>query len=161
MHQNILLLSIKPKYADMILSGTKKVELRRVRTRLKNDDLVLIYVSSPTKALVATFEVDKIIQNEILAKPKDINNFWQIIKNLAGISSNEYKTYYNNASIIVAIFIKNVNKLHNPIELETLRARIPRFQPPQSYRYLKDSELKLFESLIPDKLLSSSNPNNL
>ncbi|MFM6156062.1 MAG: hypothetical protein ACKPE3_24200, partial [Sphaerospermopsis kisseleviana] len=125
-------------------------------TRLKNGDLVLVYVSSPEKALVATFEVENIIQNEIHTKQKDINDFWQIIKNQAGISCNEYKSYYNNASIIVAIFIKNVKKLQNPIELETLRATIPRFHPPQSYRYLKHSEYQLFEDLISDKLLISS-----
>ncbi|PPJ64866.1 hypothetical protein CUN59_02430 [Cuspidothrix issatschenkoi CHARLIE-1] len=157
MPENILILSIKPKYAEMILSGQKKVELRRVRTRLKDGDLVLVYVSSPTKALVATFEVDNIIQNEIQAKPKDINDFWKVIKNIAGISCNEYKTYYDTASTIVAIFIKNVNKLHNPIELETLRDKIPRFHPPQSYRYLKHNEFQLFESLIQDKSLISSN----
>ncbi|WP_190715240.1 ASCH domain-containing protein [Anabaena lutea] len=156
MFENILMLSIKPKYAAMILSGEKKVELRRVRTRLQKGDLVLVYVSSPTKALVATFEVDNIIQNEIQAKPKDINNFWKEIENIAGISCNEYKTYYNTASTIVAIFIKNLKELHKPIELETLRAKIPRFHPPQSYRYLKHSEFQLFESLIPDKSRISS-----
>lgn len=156
MPENILILSIKPKYAEMILSGKKKVELRRVRTRLKNGDLVLVYVTSPTKALVATFEVDNIIQNEIQATPKDINDFWKIIKNIAGISCNEYNKYYHTASTIVAIFIKNVNKLHHPIELETLRTKIPRFHPPQCYRYLKHSEFQLFESLLVEKSLISS-----
>ena len=150
MFENILMLSIKPKYAAMILSGEKKVELRRVRTRLKHGDLVLVYVSSPIKALVATFQVDNIVQSEIKAIPKDLNDFWTRIENIAGISCNEYKTYYNNASTIVAIFIKNLKELNDPIELETLRATIPRFQPPQSYRYLKHSEIQLFESLIQD-----------
>ncbi|MDH6077430.1 hypothetical protein NWP16_06055 [Chrysosporum ovalisporum FSS-45] len=33
---NILLLSVKPKYATKIFDGQKTVELRRVRTRLNS-----------------------------------------------------------------------------------------------------------------------------
>ena len=42
MPNNILLLSIKPEYADKILAGKKTVELRRVRTRLEAGDLALL-----------------------------------------------------------------------------------------------------------------------
>ncbi|MEM9926802.1 MAG: ASCH domain-containing protein, partial [Cyanobacteria bacterium P01_D01_bin.50] len=42
MPANILLLSIKPEYASKIFSGQKTVELRRVRTRLTIDDIVLV-----------------------------------------------------------------------------------------------------------------------
>ncbi len=41
MPSNILLLSIRPKYAKKIFEGNKKVELRRVRTRLDKGDLVV------------------------------------------------------------------------------------------------------------------------
>ncbi|MBD2388835.1 ASCH domain-containing protein [Cylindrospermum sp. FACHB-282] len=156
MFNTILLLSIKPQYAEKIFSGEKQVELRRVRTRLKNGDLVLVYVSSPKKALVGTFEVSNIIQNEIQKLPKDLNDFWQEIENIAGISPSEFKSYYNDASLIVAIFIKNIKILPIPIKLEILREKIPKFQPPQSYRYLNKSEFKLFESIIQDNTAISS-----
>jgi predicted transcriptional regulator len=45
---NILLLSIRPEYANKIFDRTKTVELRRVRPRLLNEgDRVVVYVSSP------------------------------------------------------------------------------------------------------------------
>ena len=61
---NTVLLSIKPEYADKIFyQKTKKVELRRVFPSLDKDDLVIVYVSSPKKAVVGYFKVKKIIKN--------------------------------------------------------------------------------------------------
>ena len=63
---NTVLLSIKPEYADKIFyQKTKKVELRRVFPSLDKDDLVIVYVSSPKKAVVGYFKVKKIIKKNI------------------------------------------------------------------------------------------------
>ncbi|AVH70088.1 ASCH domain-containing protein [Nostoc sp. 'Lobaria pulmonaria (5183) cyanobiont'] len=156
MPSNILLLSIKPKYAEKIFSGKKQVELRRVRSRLNMDDLVLVYVSSPKKALVGSFEVKYITQMEIKKLPKDLNEFWNQVKNIAGISSKEFQSYYDGASVMVGIFVKNIKTLPDPIELTQLREKIPKFRPPQSYRYLKESEFKMFESMMQGITISSS-----
>ena len=58
----MVLLSIKPKYADKIFNGTKTVELRRICPKVTEGDLILVYVSSPVKALVGEFEVKKIVE---------------------------------------------------------------------------------------------------
>lgn len=68
MPNNILLLSIKPEYADKILAGKKTVELRRVRTRLEAGDLVLVYVTSPQQNLVASLEVERVITENLPQK---------------------------------------------------------------------------------------------
>lgn len=148
MHVNKLLLSIKPEYAEKIFSGEKTVELRRMRTRLNIGDLVLVYVSSPKKALVGSFEVEGISQIEIEDLQKDLNKFWKQVKDQAKISYKEFKIYYKGASVVVGIYLTNVKHLAVPIELNLLRQKIPKFQPPQSYRYLKERELKMFESLM-------------
>lgn len=63
---SILLLCIRPEYANKIFDSNKTVELRRVRPRLLNEgDLVLIYVSSPIKAVFGSFKVDSIIEKPI------------------------------------------------------------------------------------------------
>ncbi|HEY9294972.1 MAG TPA: hypothetical protein VIQ31_01115, partial [Phormidium sp.] len=65
MPNTILLLSIKPEYAKKIFKDqTKKVELRRVRTRLTEGDIVLVYVSSPEKVFVGSFEVEGVIESK-------------------------------------------------------------------------------------------------
>ncbi len=145
--KNILLLSIKPEYAEKIFSGKKKVELRRVRSRLKMGDLVLVYVSSPTKALVGSFEVDYISQIKIEI-PADLNVFWEIVQVQAGITHEEFKSYYKGASVCIGIFVKNSKNFASPIDLKQLRQKIPEFRPPQSYRYLKENELNILESLM-------------
>lgn len=144
MPANILLLSIKPEYASQIFSGKKTVELRRVRTRLTIDDIVLVYVSSPTKALVGLFEVEKIIQEKI-ELPENIETYWNLVHEKAGITSQDFYKYYEGASFFVGIFLRNPTKFHIPTNLEKLRKKIPEFTPPQSYRYLKEQEFEKFK----------------
>ena len=91
MPSNILLLSIRPEYANKIFEGKKKVELRRVRTRLKTGDLVIVYVSSPEKALVGSLEVERVITVENL--PKEINNLWKQVKEQSGIKRKQFDKY--------------------------------------------------------------------
>ena len=66
MLRKILLLSIHPEHAKNIFDGIKTVELRRTRPRLSKCDQVLVYVSSPTKALVGAFEVKKVIEDKVI-----------------------------------------------------------------------------------------------
>lgn len=151
MPANILLLSIKPEYAHKIFSGEKTVELRRVRTRLNTGDLVLIYVSSPRKALVGTFEVERISQIKLEDVQRDLNKFWTQVKDKAGISSEKFENYYRGASLVVGIFVRNVITFDAPIDLEQLRQKMPKFKPPQSYHYLTDSEMSVLKSLFEEK----------
>lgn len=146
MTSHILLLSIKPEYANKIFAGKKKVELRRVRTRLESGDLVLIYVSSPKKALVASFEVDRIITVENL--PKELNNLWKQVKEEAGVNRKQFDNYYEGASVGVGIFLKNLQPFPKPLELESLRKELPNIKPPQSYRYLTPLEVKGVEKIV-------------
>lgn len=147
MPANILLLSIKPEYASKIFSGEKTVELRRVRTRLIQDDIVFVYVSSPTKALVGLFEVEKIIQEKIELQ-QDIKTYWNLVYEKAGISSRDFEKYYQGASFFVGIFLRNPKKFDVSVNLENLRQQIPEFTPPQSYRYLKQQEFEKFKCFM-------------
>jgi len=53
------LISIRPRFAEMIFSGSKTVELRRVCPKVSVGDLALVYVSSPAMELRGSFEVGK------------------------------------------------------------------------------------------------------
>jgi len=142
----ILLLSIKPKYAQKIFEEqTKQVELRRVRTRLKKGDIVLVYVSSPQKTFLGFFEVDFILEKA--ANTSEIKQFWKEVKDYAGINRQEFYKYYKGASFAVGIFIKNVKKFETPIDLERLQEKLSYLRPPQSYCYLNESEYKAIMTL--------------
>jgi predicted transcriptional regulator len=132
----ILLLSIKPKYADMIFSGIKKVELRRTKPKLANGDLVAIYVSSPVMALTGQFVVDEVVQEV----PERL---WQEVKNYAGITKLEFDEYFKGSKIAFGIKFERVKNFERPIPLFSLRKTWFGFNPPQIYRYLSQNQYNL------------------
>lgn len=138
---NILLLSIRPEYANKIFDRTKTVELRRVRPRLLNKgDLVVIYVSSPEKAVLGSFNVDNIVE-------KPIAELWEEVEKIAGISDEEFYDYYKGVKLGVGIFLKDIHRFSQPVELHRLRNKLPNLKPPQSFRYLTANQFKIVNSL--------------
>jgi predicted transcriptional regulator len=142
---NILLLSIKPEYANKIFEGLKTVELRRVRPRLREDDIVIVYASCPEKALVGWFEVEEIIEEHP-------NKLWNKVENKAGINRKTFDTYYQGASLGYGIILKRTFPFEQPIDLEIIKQKWSEFRPPQSYHYLKPSELHILESIAECKI---------
>jgi len=61
MINHAFLISIRPRFAEMIFAGSKTVELRRVCPKVSAGDLALVYVSSPAMELRGSFEVGKIL----------------------------------------------------------------------------------------------------
>jgi len=139
----MLLLSIRPKYAERIFTGTKTVELRRIRPKIMESNIVLIYVTSPVKSFSGVCKVEKILSE----KP---NNLWHLIKNRAGVSREEFDNYYKGANEAFAISFNKVWELKKPIELNKIKRHIPNFKPPQGYWYINEynSVLNIFISFI-------------
>ena len=75
--RNVILMSIHPKFAQLILSGKKKVEFRKTRFNHQISHVV-IYATSPIKKVVGYFEV----QNIKVAPPKDL---WESYSEVSGI----------------------------------------------------------------------------
>ncbi len=129
-----LLLSIRPRFVDMIFSGTKTVELRRVKPRLQAGDLVVIYASGTTKGIVGAFETKGVTA----ATPSYI---WKRHNGGGGLTKKEFDSYFSDAAVGYAIQIGKVWKVPQPVSLHTLRKRRADFRPPQSYHYWKLDEL--------------------
>ena len=141
---NTVILSIKPEYADKIFyEKTKKVELRRVFPDLEKDDLVIVYVSSPKKAVVGYFKIKNIIK-------KEVRYLWEEVEDKAGITPKEFYDYYSGVKlgIGIGIFFKKSKTFKKPVELEKLRQELKNFRPPQSYRYLKPDEWEIIKRLV-------------
>jgi predicted transcriptional regulator len=131
-----LLLSIRPKYAELIFKGEKTVELRRVKPKITAGDIVLVYVSSPTKALLGAFEVDKVVESS----PESL---WAKVNNIAGITEAEFIDYYEGTEKAYGIFIKKSWHLDTPLGLSNLKKAWNNFHPPQSYRYVSVKEASI------------------
>ena len=138
MAKRVLLLSIRPKYANKIFEGTKSVELRRVRPNIQSGDLIMVYVSSPVKSLQGILEVDYVIEGEL-------DKLWEQVHAYAGVTRDEFDDYYKNTPTGFGIFLKSVKKMSNPIGLDKLREKFGNFHPPQSYRYMLPNEVTLYD----------------
>jgi predicted transcriptional regulator len=127
--KNALLISVRPRFAEMIFAGTKTVELRRVRPRVKAHELVFMYVSAPTMALRGAFEVSQVLHDSV-------SGLWESVKGNAGLTKEEFEKYFAGKAEGYAIVIRNVWKLPNPVRLARLRKERGGFSPPQSYHYI-------------------------
>ncbi|MEM3502998.1 MAG: hypothetical protein QXE05_07245 [Nitrososphaeria archaeon] len=120
-----VILSIKPKYCKMILSGVKKYEFRKKFP--KDVKYVYIYATSPIKKLVGKFKVGEIIEGS----PTEL---WIRFRKYGGIDEDEFFKYYKGASKGYAIQIEKV-RTFSPIDPKTIMFD---FKPPQSYKYTSD-----------------------
>jgi predicted transcriptional regulator len=125
-----LLISVHPRFAELILAGTKRVELRRVRPSIRSGDEVVIYETSPTCAVVCKARVGGVV-----AAHPDV--LWKRCGRLAGVSHDEFFEYFGGRECGYAIKLEAVVELPRPIELRQLRRAVPGFAPPQSYHYLR------------------------
>ena len=140
----MLFLSIKPRYAKKILDGEKLVEFRRRRPRSNAGDLIAIYESSPTMALVAVAQVAEVR----IESPKCL---WRNVQSVAGITKAEFDCYYHGCENAVGIVLKSISVMPDPVSLKDLREEWPKFHPPQGFRYLGESESQFVLSNIPKR----------
>jgi predicted transcriptional regulator len=130
MPDDALFLSIKPRFATEIIAGRKTVELRRTRPRGARDgSMVVIYASSPVRAVIGTFEVDRVVSG-------CPDSLWDEVAERAGLSREEYDAYFDGASEAVAIFVRSTDKAGTPYSLDAIRRECPSFHPPQAFRYI-------------------------
>ena len=136
-------MSIRPRFAQGILAGTKTVELRRRAPRLEPGDLVVVYETSPTKAIVGWATVDAIETAPSAA-------LWGRVRGHAGVSRREFNAYFAGAATATAIHLSDAVALATPIVLDAIRTRWPWLRPPQSYRYVRVAQSRaVIKTLAP------------
>ncbi len=116
-----VLMSIRPEYADAILSGSKVYELRRRRPSFGPGSRVVVYSSSPDQQLLGTFETGIIHE----AAPDAL---WGLVAGHAGVDRSTYADYFAGCTTAYAIEVRTPKRL-KPAALK--------FRPPQSYLFLR------------------------
>lgn len=127
MVKSILLLSIKPKYANLIRNGTKTVELRK-RMPKKDCKIALVYESHPIKKASFLIKIKR-----IESRPKKV--IWEKYSKKCAISKKYFNQYYKDSKESIAIIIDDII----PLEKHLTRKRLEKMGliPPQDYRYIK------------------------
>jgi predicted transcriptional regulator len=118
-----VLMSIHPKYAEAILQGAKRYELRRTRPQFPPGTIVWLYATKPRGAVVGCFE-----SGQILSGPPQ--TLWRSIGNDLGIELKAFRSYVSGCERVFAIEIREARSAPNDLPMPTGMI------PPQSYRYL-------------------------
>lgn len=121
-----VVISIKPRFADLIFGGQKTVELRKSSARLQPGTRAVIYATSPRRAVVGEAVIGGRHQ-------LPIDRLWERFGPRAAISESEFRDYYGDAAEGVAFDLIEVRRYREPVTLKELRRLGGGFQPPQSY----------------------------
>jgi predicted transcriptional regulator len=132
--ERALLVSLRPRFATLLLSGEKTVELRRRPPDVHRGSLVLMYESSPTRRLVGRGRVQAID----VGTPAEI---WREHGVATGVTREEFDAYYEGTARAVAIIMADTRPFARPASLDELRRRWADFRPPQSFRYLNPAQV--------------------
>jgi predicted transcriptional regulator len=139
--RRVLLLSIKPEYASLILCGEKKIEFRRSPFR-QSIDYLIIYSSSPEQVVVGTAEVKGIVS----AAPRTL---WKYAQELGGgITRAALLEYFAGKEIGYGFQLFNVVAFKKRITPTDISKE---FRAPQSFMYLCGEELERWESVLPKR----------
>ncbi|WP_419916663.1 ASCH domain-containing protein [Candidatus Poriferisodalis sp.] len=119
-----LVLSLKPRFAEAILAGTKAAEVRRVMPRITVSTLALLYASGSARALVGTCVV-----RSVARYPAD--ELWRLHGADTELLRTEFDAYLQGRD--------SAEPLAAPISLHTLR-QAHGFRPPQSFAYVSHAQ---------------------
>lgn len=120
-----VLLSIKPQYAEKILSGEKLYEFRRAIFKSPDVTKVVIYASSPISKVIGEFEIDEILS-------MDVQELWNQTMNYSGIDKGFYDSYFDGKEIGHAIKVKKAKRYSKQKDLLDFNI----LYAPQSFAYI-------------------------
>ncbi len=132
------MLSIQPRFTDALVSGQKSVELRRSRMLAAPGCQVLLYSSSPVKAVVATAVLERI-------DCRDPEELWSRSGTVTAVTKAEFDAYFAGAERAYGLHLRDIASLKMPVSLRYLRQGLG-VEPPQSFRYLSRAQV---DSLLP------------
>lgn len=161
---SVAILSIKPIYAQKILDGSKSIELRKSRMGMREDDVVIVYSSSPEQRITMWFRIKNV---EMLP----VDEMWCRYRDRLGIGHEEYMSYFNGVVNAVGLHIGLVQPL-SPIPLKEIEHQVPGFVPPQGLIRLADEPRKYWplvhafstplpKDAFPQQLLGLDLPSSL
>jgi predicted transcriptional regulator len=137
-NRNSILMSIKPEFVELIFSGEKTVELRRVVPKeIPLQSHLIIYSSSPDKCIVGRARIKKVHK-------LPINKLWKELGAETGITYGYFKKYFLGKEYGYGLAIDKVERFSRAISLEELKKAL-NFTPPQSFMYPSEDLLEALQ----------------
>lgn len=121
-----LVLSLRPRFAEAIVSGVKTVEVRRSFSDRWIGRRAALYASTPVRAILGT---------AVIADVQRLSaaSLWRRHGPKTGLLRDELDAYLAGREIAFAVFVESVERFARPVEWEQIRAFDPAVRPPQSY----------------------------
>ena len=126
---NQAIISLKPRYVDLVLSGKKTVELRNRIVRMNSGTRIWIYATRPVSGIVALAEVASVVHGA----PLDI---WNRFEREMCIDKICFDSYIKDRERVSALMLTSIRKLKPSVTLDWIRRSVGDFQPPQFYAHL-------------------------
>lgn len=126
-----IILSIKPKWAELIYSGKKTIEWRKSFPKRENIECIYLYETAPVKKVTGFFEWNGF---EAIVFTADFNNIFTTAQNVvdAGcVPLEDLKKYIGDRIDLFGWKIKNPQKYKEPLPLSFFHFE----RPPQSWCY--------------------------
>ena len=133
------IISIRPSFAEAILTGEKTVELRRRIPLIEAGTHLWIYATRPLGAIVGSATVSSIVQ----ATPADL---WEICKNHGAIGRTDYDNYFAGTSQALGLFLTDIVR-RRPVGIDQLREMDGGFHPPRALMKINEKQASVFMTL--------------
>lgn len=128
------IISIRPAFAEAILSGRKTVELRRRIPPIEVGARLWIYATRPAASIVGVAIIDTIFRGT----PQAV---WETYSDRIAINRDGFNSYFEGAREAIGIRLSKVQRMQ-PISIEQLRIWKEGFHPPQVLARITASEAK-------------------
>ena len=125
----MIVLSLRPRFAEAILAGVKTVEFRRTEPRIMVPTRALLYAATPVRALVGTCIVTSV-------KSADLVDLWREYGSRSGLAYGEFEGYFEGVEAGTAFTLAHPQPFRREVALQDLRAQPGSFRPPQSFAYV-------------------------
>lgn len=122
-----VLLSVKPRFAEAILSGIKTFEFRRMLFKSTKVRTIVLYASSPTCKVVGEFTLDHVVSLKLEA-------LWKSTGDGGAIDRTYFDEYFEGREMGHALKVKSARRYRSPL---CLRKDFGISHPPQSFCYLE------------------------
>ena len=125
----MVVLSLKPRFAEAILAGDKTVELRRTEPKIVAPTRALLYATTPVRALLGTCIITNV-------KSADLSALWREHGSSVALLYEEFLQYFEGVEVGTALTLTEPRPFSRRIPLQDMRAKPRSFRPPQSFAYV-------------------------
>lgn len=135
------LLSVRPHYAERILSKTKTVEIRRTHANLRSGDVLWLYATLPIGRIIGFARVVRVTRG-------NASSLWHAHGAATDIARGEFFSYLDGVREGTAICLERPVATAS-LTLNQMAQIRPNFHPPRVLTWLTDDESQRLRSLCP------------